>query len=191
MTLRGDPPKGETAFTPHPDGLAHASELAAFIRQETGGYFTLGVAGYPEKHPESRDAESDLHWLAHKVKQGADFVTTQLFFDNAHYFKFVERCRAADITVPVVPGIMPPLSLAQAEKFCAFCGSHLPPELSARLAACGGDEAASQAAGVDWAFEQVRGLLQGGAPGFHLYILNRSESALALLDRLRKESLIR
>jgi len=191
MTLRGDPPKGETAFTPHPDGLAHASELVAFIREQTDGLFTLGVAGYPEKHPESRDAESDLHWLSHKVKQGADFVTTQLFFDNADYFNFVNRCREAGITVPVVPGIMPPLSLEQAKKFCAFCGSHLPPELAARLAACGNDEAASQAAGVDWAFEQVRGLLKGGAPGFHLYILNRSESALALLERLRRDGLIR
>ena len=185
MTLRGDPPKGETTFIPHPDGLAHASELVKFIREETGNHFTLGVAGYPEKHPESPDSEVDLQWLAHKVKQGADFVTTQLFFENADYFKFLERCRQAGISVPVVPGIMPPLSLAQAKKFQTFCGAQLPAELEARLAACEGDDAASQAAGVDWAFEQVQGLLKGGAPGFHLYILNRSESALALLGRLR------
>jgi methylenetetrahydrofolate reductase (NADPH) len=190
MTLRGDPPKGETAFTPHPDGLAHASELVSFIREHAGNHFTLGVAGYPEKHPESPDAGSDLRWLVHKVRQGADFVTTQLFFDNADYFRFVARCREAGIAVPVVPGIMPPLSLAQAKKFRAFCGSHLPAELEARLAACGDDEAASQAAGVGWALEQVRELLKNGAPGFHLYILNRSESALALIGRLRGEGLI-
>lgn len=185
MTLRGDPPKGETAFTPHPDGLAHASELVEFIRNETGNHFTLGVAGYPEKHPESPDPESDLHWLAHKIKQGADFITTQLFFDNADYFKFVNRCRNAGIIVPVVPGIMPPLSLSQAKKFQTFCGANLPTELETRLAACEGDEAASQAVGVDWAFEQIRDLIKGEAPGFHLYILNRSESALTLLERLR------
>jgi len=191
MTLRGDPPKGETTFTPHPDGLAHASELVAFIREHFKDSFALGVAGYPEKHPESPDAESDLVWLAHKVRQGANFVTTQLFFDNAHYFQFVARCRAAGINTPIVPGIMPPLSLAQAKKFCAFCEAYLPEELEARLAVCEGDEATSQAIGVEWAFEQVRGLLKAGAPGFHLYILNRSEPALALLERLRKEELIR
>jgi methylenetetrahydrofolate reductase (NADPH) len=191
MTLRGDPPKGETTFTPHPDGLAHASELVTFIREHFERQFALGVAGYPEKHPESPDAGTDLQWLVHKVQQGADFVTTQLFFDNADYFRFVGRCREAGITVPIVPGIMPPLSLAQAKKFCVFCQSHLPAELEARLAASEGDEVASQAAGVDWAFEQASELLQKGAPGFHLYILNRSESALALLERLRKASLIR
>ena len=184
MALRGDPPKGETTFTPHPDGLAHASELVKFIREETGNYFTLGVAGYPEKHPESPDPESELHWLVHKVKQGADFITTQLFFDNADYFKFLDCCRNAGITVPVVPGIMPPLSLVQAKRFQTFCGANLPAELETRLLACEGDEAASQATGVDWAVEQVRELIKGGAPGFHLYILNRSESALALLERL-------
>jgi len=185
MALRGDPPKGETTFTPHPDGLAHASELVKFIREETGNHFTLGVAGYPEKHPESPDTKIDLHWLAHKVQQGADFITTQLFFDNADYFKFLDHCRSAGITVPVLPGIMPPLSLSQAKKFQIFCGAQLPVELEARLTACEGDDAASQRVGVDWAFEQVRELIKGGAPGFHLYILNRSESALALLKRLR------
>jgi methylenetetrahydrofolate reductase (NADPH) len=190
MALRGDPPKGETEFKPHPDGLGYASELVAFIRENFGSDFTLGVAGYPENHPESPDGASDLKWLQHKVAQGADFITTQLFFDNADYYRFVESCRAAGITVPVLPGIMPPLSLAQAKKFCAFCQSQLPAELEAKLAACGDDEAAGQAAGVDWAFGQISDLLKNGAPGFHLYILNRSESALELFERLRSEKLL-
>lgn len=113
MALRGDPPKGEAAFKAHPDGFPYASELVAFIRQKFGKTFALGVAGYPEKHPEAPDAATDLANLKRKVDQGADFVTTQLFFDNAHYFRFVAEARAAGITVPIVPGIMPALSIEQ------------------------------------------------------------------------------
>lgn len=187
MALRGDPPKGETAFAPHPDGLSHASELVSLIREKYGKKFFVGVAGYPEKHPESPDADSDLRWLAHKVSRGANFITTQLFFDNANYFDFVERCRRAEITVPVVPGILPALSLEQARKFGSFGGAQLPAELEKRLAACDGDAAASRAVGVEWAYAQITDLLAKGAPGFHLYILNRSESALALLEKLRRQ----
>jgi methylenetetrahydrofolate reductase (NADPH) len=122
MALRGDPPKGETAFKPHPDGFPYASDLVAFIREKFGRKFALGVAGYPEKHPEAPDAATDLANLKSKVAQGADFVTTQLFFDNAHYFRFVAEARAAGITVPIVPGIMPALSLEQARKFSTFSG---------------------------------------------------------------------
>ena len=190
MALRGDPPKGETEFKPHPDGLSYASELVAFIRENFGNDFTLGVAGYPEKHPESPDGVTDMKWLGHKVAQGADFVTTQLFFNNADYFRFVEKCRTSGINVPVLPGVMPPLSLAQAKKFCAFCQAQLPAELESRLAACGDDEDVGQVVGADWAFSQIKDLLQRGAPGFHLYILNRSESALALFERLRSENLL-
>jgi methylenetetrahydrofolate reductase (NADPH) len=130
------------------------------------------------------DAAADLRWLAHKVQCGAQFITTQLFFDNSAYFSFVGRCRSAGITVPIVPGILPALSLEQMRKFCAFGGAAPPPALEERLRSCDGDATAAQQVGVDWAFEQVRGLLDGGAPGFHLYILNRSESALALFERL-------
>lgn len=191
MTLRGDPPKGETVFKPHPEGLAYASELVAFIREHFGNRFTLGVAGYPEKHPESPDAATDLRWLAHKVARGADFITTQLFFDNADYFRFVEGCRALGINVPILPGIMPALSLAQARRFCGFCQSKLPAELEVALRACNGNEAAEQEVGIDWAFKQVAGLLRAGVPGFHLYILNRSEPALALFSRLRAEGCLK
>lgn len=190
VALRGDPPKGETTFQPHPDGLRHASDLVRFIRERQGKKLAIGVAAYPEKHPEAADLATDLHWLKHKVDQGADFIVTQLFFDNAHYFSFVEQCRALGITVPILPGILPPLSLEQVKKFVGFCGSHLPPALEEKLAACGDNSAAAQAVGIDWAFAQIQELLAHGAPGFHLYILNRSESALALLDRLRSAQLI-
>lgn len=189
MALRGDPPKGETAFTQHRDGFAHASELVAFIRREFGDDFAIGVAGYPEKHPEAPDAATDLAHLKHKVAQGADFVTTQLFFDNAHYHDFVRRARAAGITVPIIPGVMPALSLEQARKFSGFCGTEIPAGLERRLAAAG-DAEAQRRAGVDWAVEQIRDLLAQGAPGLHLYVLNRTDSALELLGRLRDEGLL-
>ncbi len=186
MALRGDPPKGENAFQPHPDGLSHASELVSLIRERHGSRFSIGVAGYPEKHPEAPDAETDLLRLAHKVSCGADFVTTQLFFDNAVYFSFVERCRKAGITVPIVPGILPLFSLEQARKFSVFGGSRLPAELEKDLAACGNDKEAARNAGIEWTFRQINELSAGGAPGFHLYILNRAESALALLEKLHR-----
>lgn len=190
MTLRGDPPKGKTDFQPHPDGLAHASELVAFIR-ERFPRFCLGVAGYPEKHPESPSLESDLAHLKHKVDQGADFITTQLFFDNADYFAFVDKCRALGIGKPIIPGILPALSLDQVTKFCGFCQAKLPSGLIRRLEAVAGDEDAERRVGVEWAHEQVKQLLEAGAPGVHLYILNRSASAIDLVQALHNDGILR
>ncbi|MDR2982666.1 MAG: methylenetetrahydrofolate reductase [NAD(P)H] [Puniceicoccales bacterium] len=191
MALRGDPPKGESSFTPHANGLPHASDLVSLIRERCGKKLAIGVAGYPENHPESPDMGTDMRWLSHKVAQGADFITTQLFFDNADYFSFVNRCNKAGITVPILPGILPLSSLEQARKFSAFGKTRLPEELESRLAACAGDSQLSHDTGVEWAFEQVRDLLAQGAPGFHLYILNRAESALALFARLQKEGILK
>ncbi len=179
MTLRGDPPRGQTAFTPPPDGLGYANELVTLLKARHPG-FCLGVAGYPEKYPEAPSPEADLANLKRKVDAGAAFVTTQLFFDNAVYHRFVEKCRAAGITVPIVPGIMPVLSLRQIQSFATMCGASLPPELLARLAAAGDDAAANEAVGIEWARGQIRDLLARGAPGIHLYCLNRSKAALAL-----------
>ena len=190
MALRGDPPKGETAFKPHPDGFPHASDLVAFLRAKFGRQFAIGVAGYPEKHPEATDLATDLRHLKHKVDQGADFVTTQLFFDNAHYFRFVGEARRAGIAVPVIAGVMPALSLDQARKFSAFCGSSIPAALERRLLDAGDDAEAQRKVGVDWAVGQIRELVAQGAPGLHLYVLNRSDSAIELLARLREEKIL-
>ena len=134
MTLRGDPPKGATEFQPAPDGLRHASELAALLKARHAD-FCLGVAGYPEKHPEAPSLEADLGHLRRKVDAGAAFITTQLFFDNDVFHRFVEKCRAAGIQVPIVPGIMPVLSLKQIQRFTQMCGASLPARLTARLEA--------------------------------------------------------
>lgn len=184
MALRGDPPKGETAFRPHPDGLAYASELVAFIRKRFPS-FCLGVGGYPEIHPEATSPEDDLRHLKHKVDQGADFITTQLFFNNQDFFTFEQRCRDVGITVPLVPGILPALSLDQVKRFAGFCGARLPAELIDRLEAVGDNEAAAAQVGVDWAHQQIVELANHGCRGIHLYILNRHHSALALFDRLK------
>lgn len=179
MTLRGDPPKGDTQFRPAPDGLNHANELVALLKSRHAD-FCLGVAGYPEKHPEAVSLEADLVNLRRKVDAGADFVTTQLFFDNSRYFRFVEKCRATGITVPILPGIMPVLSLKQVRRFTEMCGASLPAQLVTRLEVAAENADVVEMIGLDWALEQIRGLLANGAPGYHLYIMNRAKSALAL-----------
>jgi methylenetetrahydrofolate reductase (NADPH) len=179
MTLRGDPPKGTTEFKVSPDGLRNANELVALLKARHSD-LCLGVGGYPEKHPEAPSVEVDLANLKRKVEAGADFITTQLFFDNAMFYRFVERCRAASIHVPIVPGIMPVLSLKQIQRFTAMCGASLPPTLVRRLEAAGDSAEIAEAVGIDWALGQIRDLLANGAPGYHLYILNRSKGALAL-----------
>ena len=184
MALRGDPPKGESNFTPHPDGLRYANELVHLIG-EVYPDCALGVAGYPEKHPEAASAAIDLHNLKRKVDAGATFVTTQLFFDNAVYFEFVDNCREAGIQVPILPGLMSISSRKQAQRFCEMCGTRIPAELDAQLLAAGDDKAAIEAIGVEWSYHQALELLEKGAPGIHLYILNRDGPAIALMQKLQ------
>jgi methylenetetrahydrofolate reductase (NADPH) len=179
MTLRGDPPKGADTFVPTADGLRHASELAALLKTRHPD-FCLGVAGYPEKHPEAPSLDADIDNVKRKIDSGGDFITSQLFFDNAVYLRFVEKCRARGITAPIVPGIMPVLSLKQIQRFTQMCGATLPSKLITRLEAAGENTDAVEAVGLDWALTQIRELLAQGAPGYHLYILNRAKSALAL-----------
>ena len=186
MALRGDPPKGATEFEPHPDGLRYGSDLVQFIRK-TENDFGVGVAGYPEKHPESLDAQSDLRHLTTKVSEGADFITTQLFFDNSDYYRFVRDCRSAGITIPILPGILTAVSWKQVSRFCQMCGATIPAELAKRLESASDDPKEQEEIGVSWAKDQVVDLLKAGAPGFHLYILNRSRPALELMKRLSEE----
>jgi methylenetetrahydrofolate reductase (NADPH) len=183
LPLRGDPPRGETQFVRHADGFGYAQELVRFIR---GRYdFCLAGACYPEKHPESPDPEEDLAHLKEKVDSGVDFLNTQLFFDPADYFRFVERARAVGITNPIVPGVMPVTNVAQIERFTSMCGACIPAALHARLEQVKDDEQAVVQAGIDWATEQCLTLLHGGAPGIHFYTLNRSHSARRVLENLQ------
>ena len=179
MALRGDPPRGQAEFKPAPDGLRYAAELVALLKARHPD-FCLGVGGYPEKHPEAATLETDLDNLKRKIDAGASFITTQLFFDNAHYHRFVDKCRARGITVPIVPGIMPVLSLKQIQRITMMSAAQLPWVLLKRLEAGGDSADAVEAVGIDWSLTQIRDLLAQGAPGYHLYILNRAKSALAL-----------
>lgn len=179
MTLRGDPPKGATTFQPAADGLRYASELVALLKSRHPD-FCLGVGGYPEKHPEALSLDADLDALKRKVDAGAAFVTTQLFFDNATYYRFVDLCRKRGIDVPIVPGLMPVLSVKQIQRIATLSGSTLPAALARRLEVAAESPDVVEFVGIDWALDQIRDLLAHGAPGYHLYILNRARSALAL-----------
>jgi methylenetetrahydrofolate reductase (NADPH) len=186
IALRGDPRPGQDHFEPLPGGLANATEFIRFIEDE--GYpFCIAAAAYPEMHPESADRAFDLANLQAKLAAGASFLVTQLFFDNAFYWDFVRRARAAGISVPIVPGIMPITNVSQIERFTQMCGASIPASLRDLLAGVRDDDAAVTAIGIEWARDQCRALLEGGAPGLHFYTLNRSHSTREILGLLRAE----
>jgi methylenetetrahydrofolate reductase (NADPH) len=186
MCLRGDPPRGQTSFVPAPDGFSHAHELVTLA--QTLGDFCIGVAGYPEPHPECQDKQLDLEHLKAKVDCGADFVTSQLFFDNRDYFDFCDRARRVGITTRIIPGIMPITNYRQIVRFAQMCGATLPPALHKRLEPVADDPHATLEIGVDWAWRQCEELLAGGAPGIHFYTLNRSLATQRIFERLRESS---
>ena len=183
IALRGDPPKGSDTFVTHEGGFSHASELAGFLKQRGG--FCIAGACYPEKHPEAGSLEADLMHLKRKVDAGAEFLITQLFFDNADYFAFVERARKLGITVPIVAGIMPVTNVSQIKRFTAMCGASMPDALLQKLEPVAADADAVGEIGVQHAVEQCRELLAKGAPGVHFYTLNRSKATVEILKRLR------
>ena len=183
LPLRGDPPAGTDVFEKTPGGFGYANELVAFIKENYD--FCLGVAGYPEGHQEADDFDTDLANLKLKVDAGADFVITQMFFDNRFYFDFVEQARAIGIDVPLIPGIMPILNVEQIKRFTQMCGASIPQELLERLEAIKEDADAVRQCGVEHAAKQCRELLEGGAPGIHFYTLNRSTSTRDIFENLK------
>jgi methylenetetrahydrofolate reductase (NADPH) len=186
LALRGDPPRGQTRFEPHPEGFRYASELVAYVRERRDRWqFCIGAAAYPEGHVETRDLALDLANLKAKVDAGADFLVTQLFFRNAHYFRFVERARAAGIQVPILPGIMPFTNVEQVERFTAMCGAQIPSALRAAMEVRRDDSEGALQLGVAHAALQCADLLRRGAPGIHFYTLNRSPSTRAIVAALR------
>jgi methylenetetrahydrofolate reductase (NADPH) len=173
LALRGDPPRDQPDWRPVAGGFAHADELIAFLKERFD--FCIGGACYPEKHPEAPTPEADLERLVGKVAAGAEFLITQLFFDGADYWSFVERARLAGIEVPIVPGIMPVVSHANLQRMATLSpGTKIPEDLEASLAEAGNDPQLALDAGGAWARQQCRGLLDRGAPGIHFYTLNRS-----------------
>ncbi len=183
LALRGDPPKGAPQFERAESGLAYASELVQFVREKDLG-FSIGVAGYPEGHLES-SREVDLKNLKAKVDEGADFVITQLFFDNAFYFDFVERARRSGMNVPIVPGIMPITNYEQVQRFVRMCGATVPMRLQLELEKVKDDAQAIMQLGVAHATLQCSELLSRGVPGIHFYTLNRSPASRMIVSALR------
>lgn len=188
VALRGDPPKGETKFTPPADGLGHGNEMVehirAYERKRGCEPFGIAVAGYPEKHIEAASMEDDLRNLKRKAEAGADTIITQLFFDNADYFRFVDNVRGMGLKLPVVAGLLPVLSTKQIKRIAGLCGAKIPAALAAQLEAAGEDDAKAETVGVEWCVAQARELLQRGAPGIHFYVLNRSSHIKRIMPRL-------
>jgi methylenetetrahydrofolate reductase (NADPH) len=181
LALRGDLPQDVSPeiFACLP--LQNASDLVAFIRA-THPEIGVGVAGYPETHPEAASPDTDLSYLKLKIDQGGDFIVTQLFFDNQYYFDFVRKARALGITKPIIPGILPVVSLKVIQRIVALCGAAIPTPLLRKFEAADqrGGAAAVETVGVTFARKQVQELLAAGAPGVHLYTLNRADAVLNL-----------
>ena len=183
VALRGDPPKGEPRFVPHPHGFRYASELTAFIR---GSYsLCVAVAGYPEGHIESPDKETDWNHLQEKVDAGADFIITQLFFDNRHFFAFEKRMRERGVKVPIIPGIMPITNYDQILRFTRICGATIPDQLVKDLEPIQNNLDAVHRCGVKHAIRQCQELLDHGVVGIHFYTLNKSKATWEIIRSLR------
>lgn len=187
LALRGDPPAGQRDFIPAPDGFRHANELVSFIREQDHT-FCLGGAAYPEGHVETPSRDDDLRHLKLKVDAGLDFLITQLFFDNAFYFDFVERARRIGINVPIVPGIMPITNYEQLNRFVRLCGTTVPMRLALQLEKVKDDPAALMQLGVAHATVQCMELLSRGVPGIHFFTLNRSPATRMIVSALKGRS---
>lgn len=183
MALRGDPPRGTDTFEPHPHGFIHAAELVSFIRSDFPG-MGIGVAGYPEGHAETPNRLTEIEYLKRKVDAGADYICTQLFFDNRDFYDFRERCELAGITVPILAGIMPITSIKGIRRMADLAlGTRYPARLLRALARAEDDEHVEKV-GIHWATEQVRDLIDNGVRGIHFYTLNRSRATLRIYDSL-------
>jgi methylenetetrahydrofolate reductase (NADPH) len=183
LALRGDPPQGQTEWTKTEGGLEYSHELVRLIRSDYP--FTVGAACFPETHIHATSPEDDLRYLKEKVDSGVDFLITQLFFDNALYFDFVERARAIGIEVPIIPGIWPITNVAQIHKVTQMCGATISTEMRAELEARRDEPEAALDFGVAYATLQCAELLHHGAPGIHFYTLNRSPATRAILGALK------
>jgi methylenetetrahydrofolate reductase (NADPH) len=188
FVIRGDKPKDEN-FTPHPESFAHASDLIGFIKSRYD--FALGCAGYPEGHLECQSLEKDIEYLKLKQDKGAQYVVAQYCYDNQFFFDYVDKCRSAGVTIPIIPGIMPVYTVKLTNILCKVCGATITDDLKKKL-----DEVADKdkdtvlQAGIDFAADQCRDLLKNNVAGLHFYTMNRSKSTSEIIDRLRAENLL-
>jgi methylenetetrahydrofolate reductase (NADPH) len=183
MALRGDAPAGQTEFQAITGGLKHANELVSLIRQHFP-VMGIGVAGYPEKHPEAPNLDVDFENLVRKVRCGADAIFTQLFFDNSSFFRFRDRVNRSELGVPLIPGIMPITEFARIQRITSMCGAVMPSSLASKLEAAKDDKEDQYKIGVEFAIAQCRELIDQGVNGIHFYILNKSQAGREILNGL-------
>lgn len=181
VALRGDLPSGMMSA----GEFRYANELVAFIRQETGDYFDIHVAAYPEVHPQAPNAKEDFKNFKRKVEAGANSVVTQYFYNAESYFYFVDECEKNGIAIPIVPGIMPITNYSQLFRFSDMCGADIPRWLRKRLESLGDDKDSIQALGLDVVTQLCQRLLDGGAPSLHFYTMNQAAPSLAIIDNLK------
>jgi methylenetetrahydrofolate reductase (NADPH) len=189
LIVRGDVPREQEGFEPHPDGFPHASDLMAFVRPQYD--FCMGVAAYPEGHIEAESKGKDLEYLKLKVDNGAEYIICNYFYDNQYFFDFVERCRAMGINVPILPGVMPIYSVKMMEILAGICGATIVDEVRQGIAALPADDReALLNFGIEFAVGQCQELLNAGVPGLHIYTMDRSQSAEGIVNRLRSDGLL-
>ncbi|MHC4207195.1 MAG: methylenetetrahydrofolate reductase [NAD(P)H] [Planctomycetota bacterium] len=189
LMVRGDIPQDQKNFVPHPQSLPHASDLVAFIRPRYD--FCIGVAGYPEGHIDAESKEKDIEYLKLKVDNGADYIISNYFYDNSYFFNFIERCRAAGIDVPIIPGVMPIYSVKMMEMLAGLCGATITDKVRQGIEALPAeDKQALQDFGIEFATGQCKDLLRAGVPGLHFYTMDRSSSSTGIVERLRRENLL-
>ncbi len=183
LALRGDPPKDQPDFRPHPDGFQSSLELIAEARKDP--WFSIAVTGFPEAHPESKDRAADIAYLKRKLEAGGSVILTQFFLDSRYFLDFMARVRKAGIAAPVVPGILPILSAPQIRRFAALCRATIPPAVERELSKRENDDEGAVRYGIELAARICGELLKSGVPGLHFYALNRADSVEAILKNLR------
>lgn len=187
FAIRGDPPTWDENYKAHPESLSYASELIGFVK-ERAPEFCLGGAAYPEGHIEAESIEKDLEYVKLKQDKGAEYIVAQYFYDNQYFFDFMDKVRAADVTVPIVPGIMPIYTVKMMNNLAKVCGATITQPIQDGLAKLPPDDKkAVVQLGIEHSTEQCRGLLEKGVAGLHFYTMNRSKSVCAILETLRSE----
>ena len=189
LAVRGDLPREQENFEPHPDSFPHASDLIAFIRPRYS--FCLGAAGYPEGHIDCQSKDKDIEYLKLKVDNGAEYIISNYFYDNKYFFDFVERCRAIGIDVPILPGVMPIYSVKMMEMLAGMCGATISNEVRQGIASLPeGDKEALVNFGIEFAVGHCKELLKATVPGLHFYTMDLSKSAVGIVNRLRTDGLL-
>ncbi len=186
LALRGDPPRNVKVWTPALNGLEYAYQLCDLVSRSYGDYFSCGVAGFPEGHPEAPNKEIDVKHLKNKIEHGGEFIITQLFYDNRDYFDYVTRLRNINVNNRIIPGILPVFNFKNLKNFCAFCGATVPQHFHNIFGPLEDDLKATEKKGIEIAIRQSTELLEGGAPGLHFYTLNKLDPIKEIVVKLRE-----